>query len=85
MGAEGKVDVEVEADEEIKVGVEENYPKELLLLAMNIVMRMNVFEFGRDTFRQLDGTAMGTPSACMYATIYYAFHEMMDDGPAKKV
>ena len=53
-----------------------NYPKELLLLAMNIVMRMNVFEFGRDTFRQLDGTAMGTPSACMYATIYYAFHEI---------
>ncbi|KAL7531938.1 hypothetical protein ACHAXR_004316 [Thalassiosira sp. AJA248-18] len=45
-------------------------------MAMYIVMNNNIFEFGPATLQQLCGTAMGTPSACMNATVYYAFHEI---------
>ena len=54
----------------------DDFPKDLVLWAMKIVMRYNVFEFGDHTFQQLCGTAMGTPSACIYATIYYCYHEI---------
>ena len=40
-------------------------------------MKHNVFSFGNRFSWQLNGTAMGTNVACMYATIYYSFHEEM--------
>ena len=46
------------------------------MLALQLVMKNNLFEFGKDLIKQLDGTAMGTPAACNYATIYYAVHEI---------
>ena len=52
-----------------------NFPCNLLLPALEIVMRNNVFSFGNTTWLQQTGTAMGTPCACMLASIYFAYHE----------
>ena len=43
---------------------------------MELVMRNNIFVWGDGYFLQLLGTAMGTSAACMWATIYFAVHEM---------
>ena len=51
------------------------FPTTLILKALNLVMRNNVFQFDDTYWLQLTGTAMGTSVACMFATIYYAYHE----------
>ena len=38
-------------------------------------MTCNTFEFGNTYWKQVDGTAMGTPCACNYATIVFAYYE----------
>ena len=38
-------------------------------------MHNKIFEFGDYCFEQLSGCAMGTPAACIYAPIYYAYHD----------
>ena len=43
--------------------------------ALAIVMQQNVFQFDDTHWLQTTGTAMGTSVACVYATIYYSFHE----------
>jgi hypothetical protein len=45
--------------------------KELLKL----VMYNNIFQFGDSWWIQKIGTAMGTPCACIYATIFFAWFE----------
>eukprot|EP00956_Cyclotella_meneghiniana_P015682 scaffold24249_cov44-Cyclotella_meneghiniana.AAC.2 len=49
--------------------------KEALIEAMSIVFRNNLFKFGDTYWLQKSGTAMGTPPAPPYATIFYALHE----------
>ena len=44
--------------------------------AMVYIMQNNVFGFGTLYFLQLIGSAMGTSSAVMFATIYFACHEV---------
>jgi hypothetical protein len=51
------------------------YPKELVLEGIKRLMSNNTFSFGNRFFLQRNGTAMGTNVACMYATIYYSYHE----------
>jgi hypothetical protein len=54
----------------------EGFPLEAVIDAMQIIMRNNIFEWGSMYFLQLLGTAMGTSSAVMWATLYYAYHEV---------
>jgi hypothetical protein len=51
------------------------FDPDAILRGLELVMRNNVFEFGNTLWLQLVGTAMGTSVACMYATIYFSYHE----------
>lgn len=48
----------------------------LLIGVLNLILNNNIFEFSDTFWIQISGTAMGTSCACMYATIYYAYHEI---------
>jgi len=54
----------------------EGFPLAAVKAAMELVMCNNIFVWGDSYFLQLLGTAMGTSAACMWATIYFAVHEM---------
>ena len=54
----------------------EGIPAELILKALELVMRNNLFKFGDCLYLQKTGTAMGAPPACVYAILYYGIHEM---------
>jgi hypothetical protein len=46
-----------------------------VLSALDIIMNNNVFQFSDTYWLQLDGTAMGTPPACTWATLYFSAYE----------
>ena len=50
-------------------------PVDLFIKILTIVMTESVFEFGDTLWKQVVGTAMGTPCACSYATLSYGWHE----------
>jgi hypothetical protein len=52
-----------------------DFPKDLFLQVLEIVMSNNVFSFADSYWLQLSGTAMGTPAACSYATLSYGHYE----------
>ena len=54
----------------------EGFPLAAVKAVMELVMCNNIFEWGDCYFLQLLGTAMGTSAACMWATIYFAVHEI---------
>ena len=48
---------------------------QIILDALNFVMKFNITQFGDCFFKQLCGTAMGTSVAVVYAGLYYGWHE----------
>ena len=50
-------------------------PVEALIEALRLVMKNNIFSFGDTLWRQKTGTAMGTPPAPPWATLYFALLE----------
>ncbi|MFN9983812.1 MAG: hypothetical protein ACK53Y_28055, partial [bacterium] len=52
-----------------------DFPKELFLLVLTLVMKLNVFTFADTYWLQLAGTAMGTPVACSYDTVSLGHYE----------
>ena len=61
----------------IRTSITEVRPQqnEALIAALKLVMLNNIFSFGDMTFKQMNGTALGTPPAPPYAMIYYGLHE----------
>ena len=59
----------------------EDFPFDAVKEAIGIVMRNNHFIFGDLNFLQLMGTAMGQSAACIWATIYYGYHEVKNCCP----
>ena len=52
-----------------------DFPRTLFMTVLGIIMKHNLFQFDDTFWLQKDGTAMGTPTACLYATIAYGIHE----------
>lgn len=52
-----------------------DFPNELFPQVLTIVMENNIFTFVGTYWLQLSGKAMGTPTACAYATIFYGHHK----------
>ena len=52
-----------------------DYPHDAVQAGLCLIMTLNIFTFGDLTFKQLNGTAMGTPPAPPYDTIYYGIHK----------
>ena len=51
------------------------YTSDAVQAGLQLVMTLNIFTFGDLMFKQLNSTAMGTPPAPPYATVYYGIHE----------
>jgi len=48
---------------------------DMIIQAATLIMQWNLFEYGDCFFKQLIGTAMGTPVAVIWAMIYFHWHE----------
>jgi hypothetical protein len=51
------------------------FPSQIVLETLELVMTRNTFQFDDIFFQQFFRTTMGTPCACVYATVSYGYHE----------
>jgi len=55
--------------------IPKDFPKDLFLKVLKIVMENNIFKFGDTFWLQTQGTAMGTPAAPLYSILTFGYHE----------
>ena len=58
-----------------KEGLPSDFPTNLFLDILEIIMRNNIFSFADTYWLQLSGTAMGTPAPCAYAMLTFGHFE----------
>jgi hypothetical protein len=51
--------------------ISSDFPTNLFLYILNLIVENNIFAFANTYWWQLTGTAMGTPVACAYATVTF--------------
>ena len=54
-----------------------DFPTKAVKKGLKLVMNNNIFEFGDCFFQNLGGCVMVTTDACIYARIYYTYHDRM--------
>ena len=54
----------------------EGFPLAVVISAMGIIMKNNIFEFEDMFSLQLLGTTTGTSTPVMWETLYYAYHKV---------
>ena len=67
----------IKLEEEGKIAACE-FPRDLIINLLKLVMENSMFQFGDTYFLQLSGTAMGTSVACVYAYLYSGWKETQD-------
>eukprot|EP00957_Ditylum_brightwellii_P057243 4337425-Ditylum_brightwellii.AAC.1 len=53
----------------------DEFPTELILKALKLVMRSNMFSFGNTWWLQFIGVVMDTPCACIIGMLYFGLFE----------
>jgi len=61
--------------DEYKAEIPTDFPSELFLKILKIVMTKNIFQLDDTFWMQTCGTSMGTSCACAYATLYWGYIE----------
>ena len=56
--------------------IDPTYPVEIIIQLLTLVMTSSTFALGDTFWKQLAGTAMGTPSACVYAALYFGWYKI---------
>eukprot|EP00957_Ditylum_brightwellii_P031133 2358970-Ditylum_brightwellii.AAC.1 len=54
-----------------------DFPTKLIMEALKLVTKSNVFSFGNTWWKQLIGTEMGMPCACIIAMLYFGLFERL--------
>jgi hypothetical protein len=52
-----------------------DFPTELFINTLEIIINNNIFSFGDTFWVQLQGTALGTPAAPLYSILTFGIHE----------